>query len=151
MKYRTYRLTVFQWVQNHQQIKQLIVTDSVGIRLRGFSFDLTPECSTEFGSFRWLWSKFLRNIRQNVKELIPCFKFFTWGTFNWHFVKGVGIRSFSGPHFLAFGLNMEKYFVSLRIQSKSGKYGPQKLWIQTLFMQCELLSFFRNFLFRRKI
>ena len=151
MKYRTYRLTVFQWVQNHQQIKQLIVTDSVGIRLRGFSFDLTPECSTEFGSFRWLWSKFRRNIRQNVKELIPCFQLFTWGTFNWHFVKGVGIRRFSGPHFLAFGLNMEKYFVSLRIQSKSGKYEPQKLWIQTLFMQCELLSFFRNFLFRRKI
>ena len=151
MKYRRYRLTVFQWVQNHQQIKQSIATDSVGIRLRGFSFDLTPECSTEFGSFRWLWSKFRRNIRQNVKELIPCFQFFTWGTFNWHFVKGVGIRRFSGPHFLAFGLNMEKYFVSLRIQSKSGKYGPQKLWIQTLFMQCELLSFFRNFLFRRKI
>ena len=52
MKYRTYRLTVFQWVQNHQQIKQSIATDGVGIRLRGLSFDLTPECSTEFGSFR---------------------------------------------------------------------------------------------------
>ena len=52
MRYRTYRLTVFQWVQNCQQIKQSIVTDSVGIRLRGFSFDLTPECSTVFGSFR---------------------------------------------------------------------------------------------------
>ena len=151
MKYRTYRLTAFHWVQNHQQIKQSSVTDSVGIRLRGFYFDLTPECSTEFGSFRWLWSEFRRSIRKNVKELIPCFQFFTWGTSNWHFVKGVGIRSFSGPHFLAFGLNMEKYFVSLRIQSKSGIYGPQKLWIHTLFMQCELLSFFRNFLFRRKI
>ena len=31
------------------------------------------------------------------------------------------IRSYSGPHFLAFGLNMERYVVSLSIQSECRK------------------------------
>ena len=38
-----------------------------------------------------------------------------------HSVKRVRIRSYSGPHFPAFGLNTERYAVSLRIQSKCGK------------------------------
>ena len=32
-----------------------------------------------------------------------------------HCVKSVGIRGLSGPHFPAFGLNMESYRASLRI------------------------------------
>ena len=36
-------------------------------------------------------------------------------------MKSVGIRSYSGPYFPAFGLNMERYSVSLRIQSACGK------------------------------
>ena len=40
-----------------------------------------------------------------------------------HCVKIVRIRSFSGPHFPAFSPN-------------AGKYGPEKLRIQTLFTQC---------------
>ena len=36
-------------------------------------------------------------------------------------VKSVRIRSYSGPYFPAFGLNMERYSVSLRIQSECGK------------------------------
>ena len=43
--------------------------------------------------------------------------------------KCVRIRSYSGPHFSAFGLNTERYSVSLRIQSECGK-------MRTLFMQC---------------
>ena len=31
------------------------------------------------------------------------------------------IKSYSGPHFLPFGLNTERYGVSLRIQSNYGK------------------------------
>ena len=31
------------------------------------------------------------------------------------------VRSFIGPYFSAFGLNTEKYSVSLRIQSECGK------------------------------
>ena len=38
-----------------------------------------------------------------------------------HCVKIVRIRSYSGPHFTGFGLNTERYGVSFRIQSESGK------------------------------
>ena len=38
-----------------------------------------------------------------------------------HCVKSVHIRSYSSPYFPAFGLNTERYGVSLHIQSKSGK------------------------------
>ena len=38
-----------------------------------------------------------------------------------HCVKSVCIRSYSGTHFPAFGLNMERYSVSLRNQSECGK------------------------------
>ena len=38
-----------------------------------------------------------------------------------HCVKTVLIRSYSGPHFPAIGLNTEIYGVSLRIQSECGK------------------------------
>ena len=38
-----------------------------------------------------------------------------------HCVKGVRIRSYSGPYFPAFGLNTERYSISLRIQSECGK------------------------------
>ena len=43
------------------------------------------------------------------------------GLKNNHCVKSVRIRSYSGPYFPAFGLNMERYSVSLHIQSKYGK------------------------------
>ena len=36
-------------------------------------------------------------------------------------VKNIRIRSYSGPHFPAFGLNTERYPISLRIQSECGK------------------------------
>ena len=38
-----------------------------------------------------------------------------------HCVKSVRIRSYSGPHFSAFGLNTERCRVSLRIQSRCRK------------------------------
>ena len=38
-----------------------------------------------------------------------------------HWVKSVHIWSYSGPHFAAFGLNAERYSVSLCIQSECGK------------------------------
>ena len=43
-----------------------------------------------------------------------------------HCVKSVPIWSFSGPYFLAFGLNTERYSVSLRIQSECGKMRTRK-------------------------
>ena len=44
----------------------------------------------------------------------------------WHCVKNVRIRSFSGPYFPAFRLNMGRYSVSLRIKSKCGKIWTRK-------------------------
>ena len=41
-------------------------------------------------------------------------------------VKDVRIRSFSGLYFPAFGLNTERYGVSLRIQSKCRKIRTRK-------------------------
>ena len=38
-----------------------------------------------------------------------------------HCVKSIRIRSYSGPHFLTFGLNSKRYSVSLRIQSECEK------------------------------
>ena len=38
-----------------------------------------------------------------------------------YYVKGVRVRSYSGPHFPAFRLNTERYSVSLRIQFECGK------------------------------
>ena len=40
---------------------------------------------------------------------------------NQHCIKIVRVRSYSGPHFPAFGLNTERYSVSIRIQSECGK------------------------------
>ena len=45
---------------------------------------------------------------------------------NKHCLKSVQTRSFSGPYFTVFGLNLEKYSVSLRIQSDAAKYRPEK-------------------------
>ena len=42
-------------------------------------------------------------------------------TNNWHCVKSVRFSSYSGQHFPTFGLNTERYEVSLRIQSECGK------------------------------
>ena len=41
-------------------------------------------------------------------------------------MKSVHIRSFSGPYFPAFGLNTERYGVSLRIQSERRKMRTRK-------------------------
>ena len=40
---------------------------------------------------------------------------------DYHCVKSVRIRSYSGPYYSAFGLNTERYSVYLHIQSECGK------------------------------
>ena len=55
-----------------------------------------------------------------------------------HCVKSVRTRRYSGPHFHAFGLNTERYRVSLRIQSECGKMRTRITQIQTLLTQCIL-------------
>ena len=43
-----------------------------------------------------------------------------------NYVKSVRIRSFSGPYFPAFGLNTDRYRVSLHLQSKCRKIRTRK-------------------------
>ena len=56
-------------------------------------------------------------VNQNLKYKL----LFPTPQHRFHCVKSVLIPSYSGLHFLTFGLNTERYSVSLRIQSKYGK------------------------------
>ena len=67
--------------------------------------------------------------------------FFFRGVFNtlpnisyYHYVKSVRIRSFSGPHFPTFGLNMLRLSVSLSIQSKWRKILTRKESVLGVFL-----------------
>ena len=50
-----------------------------------------------------------------------------------HCVKSVQIRIFSGPYFPAFVVNMERYEVSLRIQSECWKIQTMKNFVSGHF------------------
>ena len=53
-----------------------------------------------------------------------------------HCVKSVFIWSYSGPPFPAFGLNMERYSVPIRLQSECGEMQTILTPTQTIFTQC---------------
>ena len=59
-----------------------------------------------------------------------------------HSAKSVQARSFSGLHFITFGLIMEIYFVNLLIQSKSGKIWTRKIPYLDTFHAVETLRLF---------
>ena len=63
-----------------------------------------------------------------------------------HWVKSVRIRNFSGLYFPAFGLNTERYGVSLRIQSKCRKIQTRKIPNTDIFYAVVMmyLEGFRN-------
>ena len=56
-----------------------------------------------------------------------------------HCMKSVSIQSFSGPHFYTFGLNMERYYISLRIQSKCRKIRTRKTLSTDTFHAVKIL------------
>ena len=58
-----------------------------------------------------------------------------------HHVKNVHIWCFSGPYFPAYQLNIERYFVSLRIRSKCGKVRIRKTPNMDIFHAVILLVF----------
>ena len=68
--------------------------------------------------WQFVWDNFARHI--DILKLSHCIK--SLGTYSnffiKHCVKSVCIRSYSRPYFPAFGLNMERYGVSLCIQSE---------------------------------
>ena len=63
------------------------------------------------------------------------------------YVKSVRIRSYSGAHYLVFGLNTERYGVSLRIQSKYGKMRTRITRERTLFAQWKVRLLLRDISF----
>ena len=64
-----------------------------------YADDSTPYCGNKNAQF------FLSNLEQ------PSTILFEW--LNNHCVKSARIRSFPGPYFSAFGVNTERYYVSL--------------------------------------
>ena len=66
--------------------------------------------------------------------------------FNKHCVKSVCIRSYSGPHFPAFGLNTGRYSVYLRIQSKCRKMWTRITPNMDTFSQWKLQALACNFI-----
>ena len=61
-------------------------------------------------------------------------------------VKSVRIRSFSGPYFLAFGLNTERYSVSLRIQFECKKIRTRKILNTDTFYRVLLFIMIKKYI-----
>ena len=93
-------------------------------------------------STTWIWKSLIKHRSRNC---LNCLEKLLWPHFDIiikslkknklskfslsHCVKSVRIQSFSGPFFPAFGLNKERYGVSLRVQFECGKKGSEKFRI----------------------
>ena len=81
--------------------------------IRFFDFNLILSALISFSYIDKHWSSDI--------EVVTSFREDNFFSFNVDCVKNARIRSYSGPHFPVFGLNTEKYSVSLHIQSESRK------------------------------
>ena len=70
------------------------------------------------GTYFYYCLKLFNNNNPSVIVIMP--------PYHHHWVKSVRIRSFTGPYFPAFGLNTERFGVSLCIQSECGKIRTRK-------------------------
>ena len=77
----------------------------------------------ETNSFKWAFLK-LHLKKHEGEQYFLSKKCICW--YLLHCVKSVQMRSFFWSYFPAFGLNTERYGVSLRIQSKCGKIRTRK-------------------------
>ena len=75
----------------------------------------------------------MRNVQYLTTEMFPVSR-------NIHCVKMSKYGVFSGPYFPAFGLNTERYFVSLRIQSKCGKIRTRKNSVLGYFSYSDIVT-----------
>ena len=84
------------------------------IRPKNFYFP-SGACDDQYRSFKENWFRKYSWIHYDIAkdEVLCC-------------VESVRIQSFSGPHFPAFGLNRERYGVSLCVQSECGKIRTRK-------------------------
>ena len=109
------------------------------------NFGRAKGCTAWYSCNKIFWPNRLQIDLRKRKPNLPllcCFGFYTcWQLYynqkwKWgqkivekvllHCVKSVLIQSYSGPHFPAFGLNTERYSVSLRIQSECGEIRTRK-------------------------
>ena len=81
------------------------------------TFQIHKDCSNQQIFFKFLMDIFRLDTKDSFQDCHDHFKFITFFQMHKHCVKSVCIRSYFGPHFPAFGLNTERYFVSLSIQS----------------------------------
>ena len=88
-------------------------------------------CAEKYNSF--LLPKLTLKVSTISKVLYPLIEGYLTYSQVFHCMKSVRILSFSSACFPAFGLNTERYRV---FSPNSGKYGPEKLQIRTLFTQC---------------
>ena len=82
-----------------------------------------------FSAGKKIFLEGLKKVWKITCETLILFRNYFWIIFNLiicHCVKGVRIRSHSGPYFSAFGLNTERYRGSLCIQSEC-----EKMWTRT--------------------
>ena len=91
--------------ENRQRLKSLIIFAKISIS----EFRLGSEYASVFNTI--------------FKPLYRLFCILAIGN---HCVKSVSIQSFSGSYCPEFGLNTERYSVSLRIQSERGKIRTRK-------------------------
>ena len=81
------------------------------------SFFIIKLLSLKFYDYFTQQQKYFSQMMDNMRKNTNFFTNFR----TCHCMKSVRIRSYSGPHFPAFGLNTKRYSVSLRIQSECGK------------------------------
>ena len=99
------------------------------------------QISNQFFTLVFTWVDFMEWYGEGCIRLSP--------TFTCHCMKRVRIRSFSGPLFLAFELNTERYSVSLLIQSECGNIRTRKTPnVDTFHAVCwtSLFNLFNNLL-----
>ena len=70
---------------------------------------------------RTLISHFLVMVSMSDQQTSVIMSHYNSFSYTNHCVKSVRVRSYSGPHFRAFGLNTETHSGSLRIQSECGE------------------------------
>ena len=113
-------LNVCFWVLDAVKLLHYDILSAVTL-LVVLQFSSFSNNTPKWDNFDWYLNEWMKAIRSDQPRKSNTFRdFHVSGDVN-HCVKSVSIRSYSGPHLRAFGLNTERYAVSLRIQSECGK------------------------------
>ena len=92
----------------------------------------TKSTPIKINSVAYFYIRYFSSLRMNTKRGVSPFN---RSSCTERCVKSVLIWSFSDPCFPAFGLNTDIYRAISVFSRNAGKYGPEKLWIRTIFIQ----------------